>query len=472
MVCAFVLPNHAINIFRKEITVKNISNSANITENRRELFRLTWPLFLEMVLFTIIGSADTLMLSGYSDDAVGAVGVVNQIIFLFQVISNIITTGVGILCAQYIGAGKTTEEKQPLILGALLVNGLLGICFSIGVSLFVDPILSAMNLKDALFLHGRAYLSIVGSFLFVQMITVTFTTVIRSHGYTRATMVFSLLMNLINLALNYILIYGRLGMPAMGAAGAAAATVISKCVNCVLAGTYLLRKVLPDLSLRPRWQQMGRTMGKVLAYGAPAAGEQISYMLSKLVITSMITSLGSIAVNTYSYTNTVVHFVYLFSSSLGQCTAIVIGWQIGMRALDAARKLCLFSLRCSFGISMLIISVLIVLRNPVMDIFTDNPEIIALGGSLILTDFLLEMGRSRNLVLVSALRAAGDVGFPLYIGLFSMWFFGVGASWFLGIHMGWGLVGIWIAAGLDECFRAVGMQIRWQKGIWASKHSE
>ena len=329
-----------------------------------------------------------------------------------------------------------------------------------------------MDLYDYVIAVGKEYLTIVGSFLFVQMVNMTFTTVIRSHGHTRATMEFSLLMNLINMVLNYLLIYGRLGMPAMGAAGAAVATVISKCVNCILAGSYLLRKVLPGLSLRPQWQTMRQTIRKVLSYGAPAAGEQISYMLSKIVITSMITSLGAIAVNTYSYANTVIHFVYLFSNALGQCTAIVIGWEIGKKALDAAKALCLFSVRCSFAISMAIITVLILARNSVMDIFTDNPQIIALGGSLIIADFLLEIGRSQNLVLVSALRAAGDVRFPLYIGLFSMWFFGVGASWLLGIHMGWGLVGIWIAAGLDECFRAVGMQLRWQKGIWAKKYSD
>ena len=89
---------------------------------RRQLFSLTWPIFLEAVLFSIIGSVDTLMLSGYADDAVGAVGVANSVMSLFQVISNIITAGTGILCAQYIGAGRSTKEKQPLIMAALLVN--------------------------------------------------------------------------------------------------------------------------------------------------------------------------------------------------------------------------------------------------------------------------------------------------------------------------------------------------------------
>jgi Na+-driven multidrug efflux pump len=69
-------------------------------------------------------------------------------------------------------------------------------------------------------------------------------------------------------------------------------------------------------------------------------------------------------------------------------------------------------------------------------------------------------------VIVNALRAAGDVNFPLYIGLFSMWFFSVGVSWVLGIGLGWGLIGVWIGLGLDELFRAIGNEIRWHKGIW------
>ena len=116
---------------------------------RRQLFSLTWPIFLEAVLFSIIGSMDTLMLSGFADDAVGAVGVAGRIMSLFQVISNIITAGTGILCAQYIGAGKTTQEKQPLILGALLFNGALGVIFSLTVGLGAPWLLQLMGVEEA-----------------------------------------------------------------------------------------------------------------------------------------------------------------------------------------------------------------------------------------------------------------------------------------------------------------------------------
>ena len=433
--------------------------------DKKTLFHMTWPIFLEAVLFSIIGSVDTLMISAYSDNAVGALGNVNQMLALFQVLSNIITTGTGILCAQYIGAGKSTKEKQPLILGALLVNTVLGALFSVAAVTGSDLLLKIIKIQPVQYAYAKTYLRIVGGFLIVQMVAMTFNVIIRAHGKTRSTMVFSILMNLVNILLNYMLINGHWGAPAMGVAGAAIATVISKCLACVMGGIYLFGFVVKGMSLKTPWADIRGSIGRVLALGAPAAGEQISYTLSKIVVMGMINGLGAVATNTYTYVNTVVSYVYLFSMAIGQSSSIMVGWETGKKNYQGAKKICNFSLNASFLLAMAALGVLCIFRRQVMGIFTEDPEILALSGGVILADFVLEAGRSRNLVLVNALRAAGDVRFPLYIGLFSMWFFSVGASWVM-VKLGWGLVGIWIGLGLDECFRAIGTQIRWQKGSW------
>jgi len=435
-------------------------------EDKKQLFKLTWPMFLEVVLFSVIGSIDIMMLSGFADNAVGGVGAVNQVLSLFQVVSNIITAGTGILCAQYIGAGKSMEEKQPLILGSLLVNTVLGLLFSLAAVFGGDLLLTMVNIDEELRPYAREYLNIVGGFLFLQMIAMTFFVVIRSHGKTRSTMIFSLIMNLINVVLNYVLIYGKLGLPRMGVSGAAVATVISKIFSCAAGGIYLFFFVLPGFSWKPQWKRMFKSIKTVLAYGSPAAGEQISYTLSKLVVMAMINGLGAVTANAYTYLNTIVSYVYLFSMSLGQGTSIMVGWAVGKKQPASAKGICLFSTRCSFLIAMAAVGVLCLVRKPVFGLFTSDKEIIALGTSVLLTNFILEAGRSRNLVLVNALRAAGDVRFPLYVGLVSMWLFSVGFSWLLGIQLGWGLHGIWIALGLDECYRAVAMHIRWKRGTW------
>jgi putative MATE family efflux protein len=431
---------------------------------RRQLFKLTWPLFLELILYSVIGSVDTLMLNNFDTNATGAVGNVNQILGLFQVLSNIITAGTGILLAQYIGAGKSLKEKQPLIIGALMVNALLGVMFSLAAVFGTDILLDLMRVNPEHREYCAEYMRIVGGFLWVQMLAMTFSTVIRTHGKTTASMIFSVVMNLVNVGLNVLLIYGVWIFPKLGVSGAAIATVVSKCLACAAGGIYTFFFVLKGMSLRIHWKDTWKSIKSVVAIGSPAAGEQISYTLSKIVVMAMINSLSAAAVDTYALINTIVTFVYLLSMALGQGTSIIIGWEVGKGTTDEAKKLALFSTRISTLMAMVFLGILIAIGYPLLNLL--NPQIVKLGMAVLVADILLELGRSRNLVLVNALRAAGDVRYPLYVGLFSMWFFSVGLSWLLGIQFGWGLVGIWLGLGMDEFFRAVAMQIRWQKGTW------
>lgn len=104
-----------------------------------------------------------------------------------------------------------------------------------------------------------------------------------------------------------------------------------------------------------------------------------------------------------------------------------------------------------------------------MGIFTSNPDIIKVGSVLILLTILLEPGRSFNLVVINSLRAAGDVKFPVYMGILSMWGVSVTLSYVLGIHFGLGLAGIWIAFIADEWLRGLLMLWRWRSRVWVNK---
>ena len=226
----------------------------NNLSNHRQLLKLTWPLFLEMILFSIIGSVDTLMLNNYDTHAMGAVGNVNQILGLFQVLSNIITAGTGILLAQYIGAGRSLKEKQPLVMGALLINTLLGVIFSLAAVFGTDILLELMGVNPEHREYCAEYMRIVGGFLWVQMLTMTFSTVIRCHGKTTASMIFSVLMNVVNVGLNALLIYGLWFFPQLGVSGAAIATAVSKCLACVAGGIYMFLFVLKGMPLEINWK--------------------------------------------------------------------------------------------------------------------------------------------------------------------------------------------------------------------------
>ena len=103
---------------------------------QKELFSLTWPIFVECVLFMLIGIVDVAMLSHYDNNASGAVGIVNTIINMFNILFSIITSGTSIICVQYIGAGKPKLENQKLIGASLIFNTSIGLFFSILIFFF------------------------------------------------------------------------------------------------------------------------------------------------------------------------------------------------------------------------------------------------------------------------------------------------------------------------------------------------
>lgn len=438
-------------------------------EAKKELKKITWPLFVETALFSLLGSVDTIMLGKYSDNAVAAVGVANQIIWMFNLLFVIITAGTSILIAQHLGA---KSEKKTII----QVSGI-----SIGINLIIGIIVSALMFLGGSFImkflnsppeiieFGVQYLYIVGGFLFFQAIMMTFTAILRAHSLTKICMKVTITINIVNIVLNYILIFGKLGFPVMGVAGAALATTVSKAL-----GVIILGKVTFDLLFNKASLDMFKPFPKqqflnILKIGIPSASENISYNFSQIVVTSFINLLGANSMATKSYIGTIVCFSFIFASAIGQGGGIMIGKFIGNNEENKAYKLCMYTIKKSVLVSIVISIMIGVVGRGVIGILTTNEEIISIASIIFLIEIFLEPGRCINLVGINGLRAAGDVRFPVYIGVFSMWTFGVGLSYILGIKFGLGLVGAWVGFTVDECFRAILVLIRWKSGKWRGK---
>lgn len=200
--------------------------------------------------------------------------------------------------------------------------------------------------------------------------------------------------------------------------------------------------------------------------GVPSAGEQLSYNASQMVITYFVAQLGTIAITTKVYTQNIMMFIFLFSVAIGQGTQILIGHMIGAGKIEDAYVRALKSLRISIFISLATAGVIYLVAKPFLGIFTDNGSIIEAGTVLLLMTVVLEPGRAFNLIMISSLRSAGDVKFPVYIGILVMWGISVTFAWFFGIFLGLGLIGIWIGFIADEWLRGVLMLRRWKQRNW------
>ncbi|MFD2443151.1 MATE family efflux transporter [Bacillus sp. CGMCC 1.16607] len=435
---------------------------------KMSLITLTWPIFIEILLHMLMGNADTLMLSQYSDNSVAAVGVANQILSLIIVMFGFIATGTAILVAQNLGANQKLAASE-ISLVSLGTNLLIGIILSIILAISSTFLLKLMDIPQELMNEANTYLKIVGGFAFIQAILMTVGAILRSYGFTKDAMYITIGMNILHIIGNYLVIFGPLGIPVFGVTGVAISTSLSKCI-ALLVGLYIVYKRVPEVySLKLLAPFPMHHIKNLLKIGIPSAGEHISYNGSQMVITYFIAILGTEALTAKIYTQNIMMFIYLCSVAISQGTQILIGHMIGKGQIEEAYKRCLKSLKLSFVISLAAAVIFSFFSDQLFKIFTTNSDIIAIGSSLILLTILLEPGRSFNLVIINSLRAAGDVKFPVYMGILSMWGVSVTLSYLLGIYFGLGLLGIWIAFIADEWLRGLLMLWRWKTRVWVTK---
>ena len=416
----------------------------------------------------MLGAVDTIMLSQYSDESVAAVGVVNQIVMFAFLIFEVINIGTSVLCSQYLGA-KMQKNMVQVVGVALLFNLVMGLLISAILHYGATTLLGWMGLRPELLKYGIGYMQIVGAFAFFQAISFTISASLRSADKAIYPMMVTVLVNIMNIIGNYSLIFGKWGMPALGAEGAAISTSVARGVSMVVLFVILFRKHIPRFPLdyfRPfPWVELKN----LLKVGLPSAGENMSYSFSQVVITYFINILGNNALATRTYTVNIVMFVYLFAIAMAQGGAISIGHLVGQKKIRAAYLLGKYVMRLSILVSLVLSCVWAASGHFIFSMLTDNQEIIKMGVTIMLVDIIVEIGRAVNIYATNALRSAGDVNFPFYVGVAVQWTVSVGFSYLFGIHWGWGLVGMWCAFLLDENIRALLFVKRWNSMRWARK---
>jgi putative MATE family efflux protein len=454
------MKSEVTSIFNKVFTTKS--------KLKRDLAMLAVPIFIETLLMMALGAVDTFMLSRHSDASVAAVGLVNQIINFCFLIFEVINLGTSVLCSQYIGAGL--KHKMERVVGvSLIVNFIFGIIISSVLFFFAEPILHAMGLRGVMFDEGLGYMRIVGAGAFVMSVAMTLSATLRANDKAYYPMLVIAIVNILNVTGNYMLIFGKFGAPELGVNGAAISTVASRTIATAILAVIVFRTTISRFPTEIFHKFPRVELQQLLRIGLPSAGEQMSYSSSQLVITYFINMLGMEAMATRTYCVNIVMFGYLFCIAIAQGGAICIGHLIGAGRQESAFILGKYVMKKSI-IFTVAISLCIAISGPfIMTLLTDNPVIIGLATTILWIDVVLEFGRPTNIFACNALRAAGDVNFPFYVGVVVQWSIAVFASYYLGIVAGLGLIGMWWMFALDENIRGIIFIRRWYSDKWRNK---
>ena len=436
--------------------------------DRPSLFKMTWPIFIELGLQVLVTNVDQFMVSQSSENAVGAVGIANQIINVLILMFSVISMATTILVSQYMGANNYKKISEIYSL-AVVVNTVFSAIVSVFLLFCNELIYKWMLVPVELKEDFTNYIKIVGGFMFLQAIFMTFSAIFRSNALMKESMFLSIVINIVNVFFNWLLIYGIGPFPKMGVAGAAIATNISKFIGLIMI-IYLYNKhIKVKISIKQLIPFPINTFKRLIKIGVPSGGEGLSYSFTQIIIMLFINKLGAIVIETKTIGSMFAMIACLFATAIGTSTQILVGYLIGSKNPNQANKEVWKTTIMSIIISVGFTAILFTFSDVFFGLFSKSPEVLELGKKIIFIEIFLEAGRATNLIMVRSLQAAGDIKFPVLVGIASTWLVSVAFSFILGIVLGWGLVGIWVAMACDEILRAIIFTFRWKSGVWRNK---
>lgn len=439
-----------------------------IIDEKTPLLVIAGPMFIELFMNILLNNIDTLMLSHYSENAVGAVGNANQVMFMMIIMFNIIATATSVVVAQYLGA-KQYEKMNQIYTLAFVVNLVFGIVLCLTFVSAKGMIMTLLNVSPEMKPNCMTYINIVGGFMFLQACNNVMLQILRCNGFPKIGMYLSFLINIINIVGNYLFLYGPLKFLDLGVAGVAISTVVARAVALIVALVCFYKYKIGKISLKYLLPFPFAMLGQMIKIGLPSAGENLCYNMYQMVLLSFVNRMGNEAVTAQVYAKSLISFSMVFSNACAMATQIIVGHLVGANKEEAAYRRVFQTLKTSLLITVIVATGNWLLSTYTLRLFTSNQVIIKIAFYIMLVDIFVEFGRCLNMTVVSSLKAAGDYVFPLLIGLVTMWGLGATLGYTFGTVFGLGVAGVFMGTASDECIRGFVVLHRWYKKKWLGK---
>lgn len=435
---------------------------------KKQLWALLIPLMVEQVLNSLMGTADTMMVSNVGSAAISAVSLVDSINTLILNIFSALATGGAIVCSQYIGKQRTDSANvagRQLILSMFVISTIISaVCV-----IFRAPLLSLIFGKvDAdVMQNALIYMLITGlSFPFIGLYNAS-AALFRSSGNSKLPMKVSMISNCINIVGNAIFIFGL----KLGVAGAALSTLTSR-IFCAAVIMYIQTKpkqtiyISNYLAIRPDLPMVKMILG----FGIPTGIENGMFQFGKLAIQSTVSTLGTTAIAAQAMTAVLEGFSSMAGMGIGLGMVTVVGQCIGAGRKDEAKRYIL-KLTWYGEVSIIISCVLLYLA---CDLITTlggmEPEAASLCKQMTLAITIYKpIAWSFSFMPGYGMRAAGDVKFSMITSSITMWTCRVFLTIVLIRFFGWGPMAVWIGMFTDWTARSICFATRFFTGGWLKK---
>lgn len=439
----------------------------------QDIVHIAWPSFVELMLSQLVSMIDLMMVGRLGTWALSAVGLTNQPKFLLMTMFMAMNVGATALVARAKGAGEK-EKANRIMRQALLLTAVFSALASVIGYVFAEPMIRFMGAADQQTLEaGTVYFQIqMIGFVFMAL-TSTITAVLRGVGDSRTAMIYNLIANIVNCILNYILIYGHFGAPALGVAGASWATIIGQFVAFVIAVAVVLHgKSYLKLELAKGFKPDMDIMRGLVAIGVPSMIEQLVMRAGIIIYSKTVAGLGTVAFATHQVCMNIQAMSFMNGQAFAVSATSLVGQSLGKKRLDMAGAYSSRTQKLGMAVSMILVVVFVFWGKPLIRLYNDDVQVVTQGATILLMVALLQPLQSSQFIFAGALRGAGDTRATAIITFITMLLVRPIIAIVCINVFHWGLIGAWIALIADQLLRSILVGIRYYSGKWKTAYKE
>jgi putative MATE family efflux protein len=431
------------------------------------LFTIAGPLALQQLIMSSLNFVDVAMVGQLGEVSVAGVGLANQITFIFMLTLFGITSGSAIFTAQLWGKKDIPALRKVLGIG-LSISLPIGLLFAALGLFFPRTVLGIYSTDPAVIIAGGSYLAIVGISYPLMAITYTFAAVLRSTGNTRLPMAIGVAALSLNAALSFVLIFGHLGLPALGVRGAAIATVISRSLEFLVLVCMVYRLRTPAAGRFSELFSFDLAFVKsFLKVSSPVMVNEITWALGVTTYNVIYARMGTEAIAAVNIANTIENLAFVVFLALTNASAIMVGNQIGAGQDGVAFRYARRFIQLTWAGAILIGLVILAVAGPVLTIYKVSPEVSVYARHILYVMAAALFLKSSNLMFfIGVLRSGGDTKFTFLLDTGSIWLIGVPLA-YLGafvLHLPVYLVVLMVT--VDELFKFVNVYFRFSSRKW------
>lgn len=391
-----------------------------------KLLAIATPIVLQNFLTSALNFLDVFMVGQLGETAVAAVGIGNQVFFLFLMFIFSIASASAIFTAQYWGKKDLKNIHSNLGIGitfALVISGI----FTFVTFMFPDTLIRIYNNDPQVIKLGAQYLSIIAYSLIMTSISTIYGTILRSTENVKFPLITGIIGLMLNTGFNYLLIFGKFGFPELGVQGAAIATVIARTVEfiIIISFTYI-KKYSLAAGLKNIFNYSKEMVKKYMKIWLPVMGQSVGWALGYNMYSIIYGHISTGAFAAYNIACSVERLSILLFSGLGSACAIMVGNRIGAGEEHKARDYSKNFLSIAVVFSIVIAVILIPLRKYIVNFYNLSEQTSTYLYYLLLVIALIMLARVINIIFqMGILKAGGDTLYSMIIEIGGIWLVGV-----------------------------------------------